>query len=407
MLTRSCLCQLLLLATLLFATMPADPSHGAESNLLNVKVERAFPNLRFDLPVVITNAADGTDRLFVAAQKGKIHVFPRDPAVTQTETFLDIESRVTYKDRENEEGLLGLAFHPKYKQNGQFIVYYTTRDAPHTSVISRFRVSKDDPNRADADSEEELLRIKQPFWNHNGGTVEFGPDGFLYIGLGDGGMRDDPFGNGQNLTTLHGSILRIDVDHNDPGMAYAIPQDNPFVDTVVTVDGQEKQARGEIWAHGLRNVWRLTFDRETGTLWAADVGQDIWEEVNIIQRGGNYGWNLREGRHRFRAQGAEASKNLIEPIWEYHHEIGKSITGGMVYRGSRLPELRGAYLCADYVSGKLWALRYDEERKDLTDVNSIPTQNNPPIVTFGEDEAGEVYFSTNFGMLFQLVPAGE
>ena len=394
--------QLVLLAALLTPAMLSF-SYGAESNVLGIEVQRAFPSLRFDLPVVITNANDGSDRIFVAAQKGKIHTFANDSSVTQTKIFLDLESRVMYKDTENEEGLLGFAFHPDYKENGQFLVYYTVRDAPHTSVISRFQVSKTDPNRADAHSEEELMRIKQPFWNHNGGTIKFGPDGYLYIGLGDGGKRDDPFGHGQNLTTLHGSILRIDVDQKDPGLAYAIPGDNPFVDTVVTVDGQEKPARGEIWAHGLRNVWRLSFDRKTGTLWAADVGQDIWEEVNIIQRGGNYGWNLREGRHRFLAQGAGPSKDLIEPIWEYHHDVGKSITGGMVYRGSRLPQLQGAYICADYVSGNLWALRYDEERKQVTDINSIPTENNPPIMTFGEDEAGEIYFSTRFGMLFQLV----
>lgn len=360
---------------------------------LPVHTERAFANLEFNRPIALTHAGDGTNRLFVASQLGRVYVFPNDQDVEEAALYLDIKDRVTYSDNENEEGFLGLAFHPRYKDNGELYVYYTTRDTPHTSVISRFRVSKDDANRADPASEEEILRIPQPYWNHNGGTIVFGPDGYLYIGLGDGGKRDDPHGNGQNLGTLLGSILRIDVDHHDQGKAYAIPKDNPFVD--------RQGARGEIWAYGVRNIWRMSFDRQTGKLWAADVGQDIWEEIDIIVRGGNYGWNLREAMHKFGPKGAEARPDLIEPIFEYHHDAGKSITGGHVYRGRRLPELVGAYLYADYITGQVYALRYDEKTKRVT-ANQPIAGNIMPVFSFGEDEPGDVHFMTTQGWIFRF-----
>lgn len=380
---------------------------------LPVKVEPAFPDLEwtgwepvtesgrpFPLrPVIIQNAGDGSNRLFVGIQQGTIHVFPNDQSARRTKIFLDLSHKVVYKDSQNEEGLLGLAFHPRFKENGQFFVYYTTADGPpHTSVMSRFRVSREDPDRALPESEEEILRIPQPYWNHNGGTVVFGPDGFLYIGLGDGGAANDPHGNGQNLGTLLGSILRIDVDRKDPGKNYAIPPDNPFVN--------RPGARGEIWAYGIRNVWRMSFDRQTGTLWAADVGQDLWEEIDIIVRGGNYGWNLREGRHPFGRRGVGPREDLIDPIWEYHHDVGKSITGGHVYRGTRVPALQGLYLYADYVSGRLWALRYDEQAKKVTANHPIPSEKHE-VVTFGEDESGDVYFAKvtpNGRGLFRFAP---
>ena len=267
------------------------PDKKAKEETLDVEIVRTFKNVKFYRPIVVTHAGDGSDRLFIAEQTGKIHVLPNDPDVEETGTFIDISDRVMYKDKENEEGFLGFAFHPKYKENGEFFIYYTTRDAPHTSVISRFRVSKDDPNRADPDFEEEILRIKQPFWNHNGGTIVFGPDGYLYIGLGDGGKANDPLLAGQDKSMLLGSILRIDIDNKGEGLAYAIPKDNPFVG--------EEGARGEIYAYGFRNVWRIAFDRKTGALWAADVGQNLWEEINIVVKGGNYGWNVREGLHKF------------------------------------------------------------------------------------------------------------
>jgi glucose/arabinose dehydrogenase len=372
-------------------------AQAVDESPLPLETELAFPKLRLRRPILIDHAPDGTNRLFVASQQGVIQVMPNDPAVTEPAVFLDIEARVVYKDKENEEGLLGMAFHPKYKENGQLFLYYTTADAPHTSVVSRFRVSANDPNRADPASEEELLRVPQPFWNHNGGTIVFGPDGFLYVALGDGGAANDPKGNGQNLSTLLGSILRIDVDRKDEGLKYAIPKDNPFVGRA--------DARGEIWAYGLRNPWRIAFDRQTGTLWCADVGQDIWEEIDIIVRGGNYGWNLREGMHPFK-NGSPPRPDLIDPIWEYHHNVGKSITGGTVYRGKRLPELFGAYVYADYVSGKIWALKYDEKAGKVTANHSI-ADKKMPIITFGEDEAGELYFSDSFGFIYRFKRSGK
>ncbi|MBI2479781.1 MAG: PQQ-dependent sugar dehydrogenase [Planctomycetia bacterium] len=379
-------------------TIATSVSGQVDESELSLQVERAFPSLRLRRPVVIANAGDGSNRIFFVTQQGVIHVIPNDPAVEQTTTFLDIESRVVYQDKENEEGMLGLAFHPDYERNGEFFVYYTTTAAPHTSVVSRFRVSKDNPNQADPNFEEELLRVEQPYWNHNGGSLAFGPDGCLYISLGDGGSANDPHGNGQNLETLLGSILRINVDRRDEGKNYSIPQDNPFV--------RHERARSEIWAFGLRNVWGMSFDRETGQLWAADVGQNIWEEINLITRGGNYGWNLREAKHKFGENGAEPRDDLIDPIWEYHHDIGKSgksITGGSVYRGKKLPSLVGAYLYADYLSGRLWALRYDDAQKKVVANHSIPTKTMP-IVAFGEDEQGEIYFADAFGFIYQLGP---
>src|SRR5262249_38304526 len=286
--------------------------------------------------LLLTHAGDGTNRVFVGIQQGTIHVFPNDQKATKTRVFLDISARVRYSDNENEEGFLGLTFHPQYKKNGEFFVFYTDKKARLENVVSRFRVSKDDPNRADPASEEELLRIKHPFWNHDGGTICFGPDGYLYVALGDGGAANDPFDNGQNLKSILGKVLRIDVDHKDRGLPYAIPKDNPFV--------SKKDVRPEIFAYGLRNVWRMAFDRKTGELWAADVGQKLWEEIDIVKAGGNCGWNRREGWQPFGPRGVGPRKDLIDPIWQYHHDIGKSITGGLVYRGERFKALQGAYV---------------------------------------------------------------
>ncbi len=402
--------------TILFCPL-AGLAQVDESPLASVQLARAFPNLKPRRPVAITHAGDGTNRLFVLSEHGQILVTPNDQGVAEMATFLDIEPQVDYEEKENEEGLLGLAFHPKYKENGQFFVYYTAKNPPHTSVISRFRVSASDPNKADPNSEEVLLKIKQPYWNHNGGNLAFGPDGYLYIGLGDGGAANDPHNNAQNLKTLLGSILRIDVDHKDEGKAYAIPKDNPFV-------GQNG-AQPEIYAYGLRNVWGMSFDAETGKLWIGEVGQNIWEEINIVTKGGNYGWKIRESMHKFDEANAKPgpgrsvaetnkpeSKNgrddLIDPIWEYHHDIGKSITGGVVYRGKRIPELVGSYIYADYVSGKVWALKYDEKAGKVVANRLIAgaKQNpNPPVMTIGTDEQGEVYLGDSFGNLWWPVAA--
>lgn len=363
-------------------------AQDVDQSPLPITAEDAFPNLRIPRPVVLTHAGDGSGRIFVGEQFGRVHVFPKDRNIDTTKTFLDIRSKVTYEEIENEEGFLGLTFHPRYRQNGYFFVYYTTSDAPHTSVISRFQVTANDPDRADPRSELEIMRIKQPSWNHNGGTILFGPDGMLYIGLGDGGRSRDPWGHGQNLNTLHGSILRIDVDRHENGKQYAVPPDNPFVG--------RQDARPEIWAYGLRNVWRMAFDPQTGVLWAADNGEDLWEEIDLIERGGNYGWNLREGHTKFGLEGSPPRPDLIEPIWDYHHDVGMSIIGGCVYRGPRLKQLNGAYLYGDYVVGSLWALRYDPQRKRVTENRPIKS-TGMPVMTFGEDEDGEVYVTTMLG----------
>lgn len=373
---------------------------------LPLKIEVAYPDVAWPgwqsveetgvdnalRPILLTHAGDGSNRVFIPTQQGVIYTLPNDQAAREAAVFLDITDKVSYDDRTNEEGFLGLAFSPKFKENGEFYVYYTNRAAKHQNVVSRFRVRKDDPRRADPDSEEILLVMDKPFWNHDGGTLAFGPDGYLYIAVGDGGLANDPFGNGQKLSTLLGKILRIDVDRQDPGLPYAIPKDNPFVDRM--------DARGEIWAYGLRNVWRHAFDPVTGLLWAGDVGQDLWEEIDLIERGGNYGWNIREGFHPFakkgdaRPSGEAPPAGMIDPIFEYHHDVGKSITGGLVYRGRRIPELRGAYLYADYVSGRLWALWYDPETRQVTANREIPLPHPIPIMSFGEDEDGEAYFTT-------------
>ncbi len=375
------------------------PNHPVDETPLPLTSELAFPKLKWTdwdggaesgkimpiRPIVLTHAGDGSNRIFVATQRGVIHSFDDSADATETNVYLDIEDRVVYNDKQNEEGLLGFAFHPRYKENGELFIYYTTREKPQLSVVSRFRVKKDNPNQADPASEEELLRIPQPFWNHNGGTIAFGPDGKLYIALGDGGAANDPQGNGQNLKTWLGSILRIDVDTRDGDKAYGIPKDNPFV--------SNPKAAPEIWAYGFRNIWRMSFDKKTGQCWVGDVGQNLWEEIDLVEAGGNYGWNLREALHPFAADGVGPRKDLIDPIWEYHHNTGKSITGGNVYRGKKLPELDGSYVYADYVSGKFWALTYDFKQKRVTANRPIPGPKTP-VLSFGEDEQGELYWLT-------------
>jgi glucose/arabinose dehydrogenase len=381
----------------LTAISSAIPGQAVDEAPMPLETALAFPDLQWTgwkleddkgrvaplRPLVLTHAGDGTNRVFVATQHGVIHVFPNDQKAAKTQIFLDIQERVSYDDNQNEEGFLGLTFHPNFKENGEFFVFYTVKNPKLTNVLSRFRVQPDNPNRADPASEQELLRIQKPFWNHDGGTICFGPDGYLYVAIGDGGAANDPFNHGQDLGKLFGKVLRIDVNHKDKGKNYAIPKDNPFVN--------KPGARPEIWAYGLRNVWRMAFDRKTGALWASDVGQNLYEEIDLLVAGGNYGWNLREGLHPFGANGSK--KDLIEPIWEYHHDIGKSLTGGTVYRGERLPELQGFYLYADYITNKIWALHYDAVKRRVV-ANRRIRDPNVPVLSFGEDEKGEVYFLT-------------
>ena len=380
------------------------PGAAVDTSPMPVAAALAFPDLKWTgwnndpdagkvqqlRPILLTHAGDGSNRIFVPTQQGVIHVFPNDQKAKETKVFIDLQDRVRYSDATNEEGFLGMAFHPKYKQNGEFFVFYTTKKEPLTNVVSRFRVSKDDPDKADPASEQEIIRFKKPYWNHDGGTICFGPDGMLYITHGDGGAGNDLHDNGQNTNSLLGKILRLDINGGPPnggpsGKNYLIPKDNPFVDA--------KDARPEVWAYGFRNIWRMSFDRKTGQLWAADVGQNLYEEIDLVHKGGNYGWNRREGLHPFGGRGTGPKKDYLDPIWEYHHDVGKSITGGFVYRGTRLPELDGYYLYGDYVSSRMWALKFDDQANRVV-ANRPVKDPNLPIYSFGEDEQGEVYFLT-------------
>ncbi len=369
---------------------------------LGLKGELAFPNLKWDnwdainddgrvrplRLMELTYANDDTNRLFVASQQGGIWTFKNEADVQESHMLLDLRGKVYdwKKPGANEQGLLGLAMHPNFESNGHFFVYYSHVDNDR-SIVSRFTVPKDTPNKADPASEKIIMELKQPFQNHNGGCIEFGPDGFLYIGLGDGGDRNDPLANGQDLSSYLGSILRIDVNNESDGKPYSIPNDNPFVKT--------EGAKPEIYAHGIRNPWRFGFDKETGDLWLGDVGQELWEEVNLIEKGVNYGWSGREGTHAFGNRMPVANvSDPRGPVWEYDHRIGKSITGGRVYRGEAVAELKGKYLYADYVTGRIWALSYDKATGKATKNEQVVAESIP-VLAFGEDQNGEIYYLTN------------
>ena len=331
---------------------------GSVSGADKVKLTPAYTQVALDKPVAGTIPPDGSNRIFLVQQRGKIVVLPKDEAGADAKVFLDFTDRkMEAKDGTFEEGLLGLAFHPKFSENGKFYVYYSQQDIKR-SVISEFQVSKENPDKADLSTERILLEVPQPFWNHNSGNLLFGPDGFLYIAFGDGGKRDDVTRTAQNVFSLMGKVLRIDVDSKQGNRAYGIPSDNPLVGT--------PGARDEIYALGLRNPWGLSFEKD-GTFWLSDVGQDIWEEVNIITKGGNYGWSFREGARPFalRTDAPPADAKFIDPVHEYSHADGISITGGFVYDGKKLPELKGAYIYGDWGSGRIWALKYDKAVKKV------------------------------------------
>ena len=349
------------------------------NNEAQIRIVEAFPNLTFDSPVDIQAPGDG--RIFVVEQRGRIKAFENDTAASTSNLFLDIEDMVRSG---GERGLLGLAFHPDYEENGFFFVDYTI-EAPNLETrISRFKVNANNPEEADPESELIILEVDQPFSNHNGGQVAFGPDGYLYISFGDGGSSGDPQNNGQNLSTFLGSIVRIDVDNPSDGKNYSIPDDNPFVDN-------SEGYLEEIYTYGLRNAWRFSFDSETGELWTGDVGQNKWEEIDIIESGKNYGWNIMEGFHCYNSSNCDTS-GLVLPVWEYGHDEpgGYSITGGFVYRGKSVPSLKGKYIYADFVSGSIWAL----SRNGNDFRNEVVFNSDYNIPTFGTDEKEELYFSS-------------
>jgi glucose/arabinose dehydrogenase len=343
-------------------------------------LREAYPSLSFNNLTDLISVPDGRNQLYALTQAGIIYRFPQDPAAAnQAEVFLNITNRVVAG---GERGLLGLAFHPNFQTNGFFYVNYTAGN-PLETRISRFTRRPDNPDQADPASEQVLLRYTQPFDNHNGGKIAFGPDGFLYISSGDGGSGGDPQNNAQNRQNLLGNILRINVDATTGQLPYGIPADNPFV-------GNTEGFREEIFAYGLRNVWKFSFDRTTGQLWAADVGQNNKEEINIITRGGNYGWRIMEGTSCHNPSQGCNTAGLVLPVYEYAHSagIGRSITGGYVYRGSSLPALQGKYIYADYVSGNIWALGL---RPDGTvSENNLLLNAGFLVSGFGEDQNQEL-----------------
>ena len=346
----------------------------------------------FDQPLFVTNAGDGSGRLFVVNKPGTIEIIAN--GVKSASPYLDITDRVGSDG--SEQGLLGLAFAPDYARSGLFYVDYTDRDG--NTVVSRFTVTSD-ANVADPKGEQIILQQNQPYPNHNGGDLVFGPDGLLYIGLGDGGSQGDPNGNGQNLDTWLGKILRIDVDpgHAPSGAAYAVPNDNPFVN--------RQDVKPEIFAYGLRNPWRFSFDKVTGDIYIGDVGQNTIEEIDFVPAsdlaGHNFGWNIMEGTSCYNA-GSCDQNGLILPVAEYTHEVGGcSVTGGYVYRGKDVPALQGTYLFADYCSGKVWGLG-----RDTTGawVMSDPIETGAAVSSFGQGEDGELYLTDlNSGTVYQIV----
>ncbi len=378
------------------------------NTLAQITYEPAFPNIDFAFPVEIQSPQDGTDRMFIVEQPGSIKVFPRDSNVTPSEvsTFLNIEGQVSYSTGQ-ERGLLGLAFHPSFSSNGYFYVYYTT-NSPVSGistrmVLSRFTVDSNNTNLADPNSELNIFQFdkNQNNSNHNGGKIAFGPDGYLYISFGDGGGGNDPQGNGQNINTVFGSICRIDVDIDGnnpietnpilPDGNYEIPSNNPLV-------GQT--GLDEIYAYGIRNTWKFSFDNPTGRLWGADVGQNAFEEINLIDIGENYGWS------RFEATSvANSSVTITEPttfpVFFYDRSQGDiSITGGYVYRGSDIASIDSKYIFGDYVSGRVWSLDYNEATGDASSSLLFKT-NGEFVSSFGVDIDGELYFS-DYGSNAQL-----
>lgn len=352
---------------------------------------RAFPNLSFSNPIDIQSINDNTNRLFVVSQTGIINVFENNSSVSTSSIFLDIKDRVAYG---GEKGLLGLAFHPDYLSNGYFFVNYTTNN-PLRTVISRFSTSTENIDSADKLSEQILLEVEQPFENHNGGQIAFGNDGYLYISLGDGGSGGDPGNRAQNLSTLLGKILRINIDNKEGEKGYSIPSDNPFV-------GNSQNILEEIFAYGLRNVWRFSFDG-TGRLWAADVGQNSWEEINIIENGRNYGWRIMEGFHCFNPSSNCDQSNLTLPIWEYDHSSsgGYSITGGYLYEGINAPDIINKYIYGDFINGNIWAFN------PLDKTNVLMFSYGGLISTFGIDQNKDLYFADHStGEIYKFIDNG-
>jgi glucose/arabinose dehydrogenase len=354
-------------------------------NLKFVAID-AFPALSFPQIVDLQEPNDGSERLFAALQSGQIKVFSKSAGSTNFQDFLDISPKLSLAF---EAGLIGLAFHPNYSSNGFFFVHYI--NSAGQGVISRFSVSASDPNAADESSELILLQFNKPTIIHHGGQLAFGPDGYLYGSIGDGGPQGDPNRTGQLRNDLLGSIIRINVDEQSSGRNYSIPTSNPFV-------GLSPNIREELFAYGFRNPWRFSFDSQTGELWLGDVGLSDTEEINRVVAGGNYGWNIYEGSQCRVAAVLCKKKNLVKPFYEYSHSVGRSVTGGFVYRGSIYPELFGRYIFGDFAAGSIWALDTNSEKPLAIKV----AETGMYISSFAQDLSGELYVLDYGGKIYKL-----
>lgn len=369
----------------------ATGSGAARVDLSTIKVSLKPVFTGLDQPVFFTNAGDGSGDIFIVEKAGKILLAKNGKL--QTQPFLDITSRV--KSSGSEQGLLSVAFHPSYKSNGFFYVYYI--DTFGNTVVARFTANQD-RNSADPTSFKEILGIKQPYSNHNGGQLAFGPRGLLWIGVGDGGSEGDPRGNGQNTNTLLGKILRIDVDHGNP---YSIPPNNPFVNG--------KGGKPEIWAYGLRNPWRFSFDSQTHDLYIGDVGQNQWEEIDFVpstlQPGFNFGWKVMEGTHCYAPSSNCDQAGLTLPVAEYSHTPDNcAVMGGYVYRGSQFRSIAGVYFFGDYCSGRIWGMDRDAGGKWIT---AQVGRGGAGFSAFGEDGSGEIYVcDLDNGTIYHLTVSG-
>lgn len=365
---------------------------------LPLQLAPAYPNLTFDdNATAAAIVPDQSSRVVVAFQRGQIRVLPEDRNAAAAPLFLDLREKMR-TETGFEDGLHGLAFHPDFATRRKVYLCYT-QQSPRRTVLSEFPMKDSGDFVADPAAERVLMEFPHPLANHWGGGIAFGPDGYLYVGIGDGGMRDDPYRLSQNLWTLHGKILRLDVNATSEGLAYRIPADNPFAD--------KQEVRGEIWAYGIRNPWGMSFDKTTGTLWCADVGQDAWEEVNLITPGGNYGWSEREGPRRFAARSGDEPAGLIDPLHSYGHAEGISITGGFVYRGKRLHSLEGNYLFGDWGSGKVWALAWNPKTSTAGEVRQLyaSTPESPrfnPTVIAADAQGEPLIFSHSPSVIFTL-----
>ena len=366
----------------------ASPTGPIEASL-TVGFAEVFGGREFDRPVEIGAYPAGPQpgqTMFVAEQGGRVLLLRAGS--DEAGLLLDLRNEVL--TRGNEQGLLSVALDPRFEENGYLWLYYSAAGTPAVSRLSRFAVDPDDPLRVDPDSELVILDVEQPYSNHNGGAIRFGPDGMLYLGYGDGGSAGDPKRNGQNLGTLLGSVIRIDVRFASEAGPYSIPAGNPFI--------HAEGARPEIWAYGLRNPWRMAFDPATGVLWAGDVGQNELEEIDRIERGANYGWNRLEGSRCFEPREGCDRADTLPPVAEYGHGLGCSVTGGVVYRGEAITALVGHYLFADFCSGRLWAL--PPGGGAVVELPTIPR----PVSSFGTDASGEVYVLTFGGAVLRIVP---